>query len=120
MRRSDALAEHGEEPFLAGEADRRRTTAGHIVGGAPPTSIIGIDQLERQRPVAKRLVGQCQSQSRPHDRLALGAALRLVEDRRQIVERLTEFGVGSELTARRAEGPRRGSRRPCCDAVECR
>ena len=104
----DALGEHRQEPLVAGEAHCAAGAAGDVGCRAPPSAIIGVDQLERQRPVAERFVGQCQSQSGPHDRLALGAADGLVEDRRQIVERLTELGVGSELAGRRAEGPSDG------------
>ena len=118
----DAAPWRGIRRASAGTVPRRRgrTAAGladgDVVGCAPPAAIVGVDQLERQRPIAERLVGQRQAQAGPDDRLALGAADGLIEDRRQIVERLTELGVGAELTGRRAEGPCCGARRPCGDA----
>ena len=92
-----ALLEHRQEPLLAGQVQRRGRALGDVGGGAPAAAIVGVDELQRQRPVAARIVGQRQAQAGPNHRLALTAADGLLEDRRQVVERLGELGVGAEL-----------------------
>ncbi len=110
--RGEALGKHREEPLVAGEVQRCRKPAGNVCSGAPSTAVVGVDELQRQRPVTERVIGKGQPQAGAHDRFALAAADGLIEDRRQIIERLAEVGVGTELADRRAQCPSDGSGGP--------
>ena len=46
-----------QEARVTGQAHRRRTALGDVDRSAPAAAVVGIDQFQRQRPVAQRVVG---------------------------------------------------------------
>ena len=74
------IGKDAEMAFVTGDVDGERVGAPHVARRAPPSGVVGVDDLQRGAPWAVGVVRNMEPQPGPYDGLAVDAMLLVVQD----------------------------------------